>query len=207
MRSYKNKILILFAHPALQKSRVNSRLITHVRDIEGVTFHDLYEAYPDFHIHVKREQELLIGHDIIIFHHPLFWFSIPSLLKEWMDLVLEHRWAYGKDGNALRDKKLISVITTGGRESLYQKDGFNRHTLNEFLVPIRHTAFVCGIKYLPPFVVHGTLTLTNAQINKHGEDYRMLIEKLRDGMIDFEAARSLQRLNSDIKYILKEKRE
>ena len=207
MGSHKNKILILFAHPALQRSRVNSRLIKYVRDIEGVTFHDLYEAYPDFHIHVKREQDLLEGHDIIVFHHPLFWFSIPSLLKEWMDLVLEHRWAYGKDGNALRDKKLLSVITTGGRESLYQKNGFNRHTLPEFLVPIRHTALVCGMEYLPPFVVHGTFTVTNEQIENHGEDYKKVIIALRDGLIDFEAARSLPRLNSDMNHLPMEKRK
>jgi len=134
MESYKNRILILFAHPALQKSRVNRQLIEYVKGIDGVTFHDLYEAYPDFHIRIKREQEMLIKHNIIVFHHPLFWFSIPSLLKEWMDLVLEHRWAYGKDGNALRGKKLLNAITTGGRESLYQKDGLNKHTISEFLI-------------------------------------------------------------------------
>jgi len=80
-----NNILILFAHPALQKSRVNSRLIKYVRDIDGVTFHDLYEEYPDFHINIKREQKLLIESDIIVFHHPIFWFSVPAILKEWMD--------------------------------------------------------------------------------------------------------------------------
>ena len=90
-----NQILILFAHPALQKSRVNRVLISTVRDLPGVTFNDLYEAYPEFDIDVKREQELLVRHDIIVFQHPLLWYSTPAMMKEWQDLVLEHGWPTG----------------------------------------------------------------------------------------------------------------
>ena len=60
-----NRILILFAHPALQKSRINRVLISAVQDVEAVTFHDLYEAYPEFDILVPEEQVLLEAHDII----------------------------------------------------------------------------------------------------------------------------------------------
>ena len=204
MKQFKNNILILFAHPALQKSRVNKQLIRYVRDIEGVTFHDLYEAYPDFHINVKREQDLLVKHDIIVFHHPLFWFSVPALLKEWMDLVLQHRWAYGQGGTALKDKKLINVITTGGRESLYKKEGFHKHPLTEFLNPIRQTASLCSMEYLPPFVVHGTFTITKQEIDQHGEDLKNVMIAIRDGAMDLQKIRKLSRLNSDIKSILME---
>ena len=204
MGSDKNNILILFAHPALQKSRVNKKLISYVSGIEGVTVHDLYEAYPDFHIHVAHEQKLLVENEIVVFHHPVFWFNTPALLKEWMDLVLEHGWAYGREGTALREKKLLSVISTGGREALYRKEGYNRHTIGEFLNSIRQTAAVCGMEYLPPFVVHGTHTITEQEIDRHGDDYRKVITALRDGLVDFEAVRKLPRLNSDIKSIIKE---
>jgi glutathione-regulated potassium-efflux system ancillary protein KefG len=203
MEEYKNKILILFAHPALQKSRVNRKLIRYVSDIEGVTFHDLYEAYPDFHIDVAHEQALLVKNEIIVFHHPIFWFSTPAILKEWMDLVLEHGWAYGRKGTALKKKKLLSVLSTGGRESLYQKDGYNRNTISEFLNSIRQTAAVCGMEYLPPFVVHGTHTITEQEIASHGEDYRDVIVALRDGLVALETAHTLPRLNSDIKSIIR----
>jgi glutathione-regulated potassium-efflux system ancillary protein KefG len=203
MKFYKNSILILFAHPALQKSRVNRKLIRYVRDIDEVTIHDLYEAYPDFHIQVDYEQKLLINNDIIVFHHPIFWFNIPALLKEWLDLVLEHGWAYGKEGKALRGKKLLSVISTGGRESFYRKEGYNRHTIDEFLNPIKQTAYVCGMDYLPPFVVHGTHMMTEQEIENHGEDYRKIITALRDGKIDLKRARMVPRLNSDTISIIK----
>lgn len=198
----KNNILILFAHPALQKSRVNRRLIRYVQDIEDVTFHDLYEAYPDFHIHVTHEQALLVKNDIIVFHHPLFWFSVPAILKEWMDLVLQHMWAYGRKGQALRGKKLLSVISTGGRESLFSENSYNRHTMGQFLNSISQTAYVCSMDYLPPFVVHGTHTITEQEIAHHGENYRKVITALRDGTIDLEAARAFPRLNSDLESII-----
>ncbi len=91
-----NQILILFAHPALEKSRVNRQLIRSIHGLDGVTIHDLYETYPDFNIQVKAEQDLLLAHDIIVFHHPFYWYSSPALLKEWQDLVLEYGFAYGE---------------------------------------------------------------------------------------------------------------
>jgi glutathione-regulated potassium-efflux system ancillary protein KefG len=202
MKRFTNNILILFAHPALQNSRVNRQLIDYVADLDGVTFHDLYDVYPDFHINVKHEQNLLLENDIIVFHHPLFWFSIPALLREWMDLVLQHMWAYGKTGDALRGKKLFNVVTTGGRESMFQHNGYHGNTLIEFLIPIRKSAYVCGMDFLPPFAVHGTRKITQQEIANHGKDYQNLIISLRDGKVNLQKARSYQRLNADLESII-----
>jgi len=201
---YKNRIMIIFAHPALQKSRVNKILIKHVKDIDGVTLHDLYEMYPDFHINVANEQELLTQNDIIIFQYPLFWYNVPALLKEWQDLVLTHRWAYGRGGVALKGKKLLCAITTGAREKLYQKEGFNRFTIREYLNPISQLAYVCGMDFLTPFVVHGTHTITESEIQRHAIDYHNIIIALRDDKVDLEAARSLPRINVDVDKIIKD---
>ncbi len=199
MKKFKNNILIIFAHPALQNSRVNIQLIDYVKDLDGVTFHDLYEAYPDFNIDVTHEQNLLMEHDIVIFHHPLLWFSVPALVREWMDLIFQHMWAYGKTGKALQGKKLFNVVTAGGRESMFKHDGFHQNTMVEFLAPVRQAARVCGMDYLPPFVVYGTRTITPKEIDKHGMDYQNLILDFRDGKVDIDAVRSLQHLNLDLK--------
>ena len=74
------KVLVLFAHPAYEKSRVHKRLNLHVRGLEAVTFRDLYENYPDLDIDVKKEQQLLLEHDIIIFQHPFYWYSSPAII-------------------------------------------------------------------------------------------------------------------------------
>lgn len=203
MKTSPSEILILFAHPALQKSRVNRILIEVVRDREGVTFNDLYEEYPEFDIDVAREQDLLLAHDVVVFQHPFFWYSTPAMLKEWQDLVLEHGWAYGHSGTALHGKLALSVITTGGRESAYQKDGYNRFTIRELLAPLEQTVNLCGMEFLPPFIVHGTHGMTEARIRRHADDYRRVIEALRDGSLDLEAARRLQRLNTNLDAVIR----
>jgi glutathione-regulated potassium-efflux system ancillary protein KefG len=57
--------------------------------------------------------------------------------------------------------------------------------------------------FLPPFIVHGTRNITQQEITSHGEDYQKIILSLRDGKVDLEAAKLHQRLNSDLKSIIK----
>ncbi len=194
----KQPVLVLFAHPAIRKSRVNQVLIDAVSGLEGITIHDLYEAYPDHNIEVGREQALLLDHDLVVFQHPFYWYSTPSILKEWQDLVLEHGWAYGHEGRALRGKRLLSAITTGASEENYLRNAPNQHTIRELLAPISQTAWLCGMDYPPPFVVYGTHSLGPEDINRHATDYRRTIEALRDGTLDLDAARDWPRLNHDL---------
>ncbi len=158
------RILIHFAHPALEKSRVNRRLLSEAQSIPGITVNDLYELYPTFDIDIRREQALLVEHDLIVLQHPFFWYSTPALVKQWEDLVLEHGWAYGSQGHALRGKRMLSIISTGGRADAYRHEGYNRFTMRELLSPIEQTAFLCGMDYLPPlatvtFSVTGTVAV------------------------------------------------
>ncbi len=99
-----DRVLILFAHPALEKSRVNRRLAEAVQSLPGVTFNDLYQHYPDLDIDVEREQQLLVAHDVVVMQHPFYWYSSPAIIKEWQDLVLEFGFAYGPGGTALEGK-------------------------------------------------------------------------------------------------------
>ena len=192
----RSRVLVLFAHPALQKSRVNLRLAAAARAVEGVTFHDLYEVYPHFQIDVTREQALLAAHDVIVFQHPFFWYSGPALLKEWLDLVLEFGWAYGSGGGQLRGKINFSAITTGGGDHAYTRAGLNHFTMRELLAPFEQTALLCGMTWLPPFIVHGTVRLTDgAEIERHAADYAQLLTALRDGKFPVSAAAALPRLN------------
>ena len=162
----KKRILIIFSHPAYQRSIVNRALREAASDVESTTIQDLYERYYDFNINVKDEQQLLIDHDIIVFQFPLHWYSCPAILKQWMDLVLEHNFAYGKLGTALNDKKLQVVVTTGGGEATYESRGANNFPLQQFLLPIMQTTSFCGMQYLPPYAVHGAHRIkTAAQVH------------------------------------------
>nr|WP_321410967.1 NAD(P)H-dependent oxidoreductase [uncultured Carboxylicivirga sp.] len=175
------KILILFAHPLPHKSRVNSALVQAVRKMSGVTFHDLYEEYPDFFIDVKREQDLLLQHDLIIWQHPFYWYSAPAILKEWFDLVLEHGFAYGRTGEALKGKYSMSVITTGGSKDTYNYKGHNQYPVTQFLLPYKQASSLCQMTYLPPMVFHGTHLMSERDLDIAKMDYIKLISLLRDG--------------------------
>jgi len=172
------KILILFAHPRYENSLVQQRLSKAARQVHGITFHDLYELYPDFDIQIQQEQELLLRHDIIVLQHPFYWYSCPPLLKQWLDLVLEHGWAYGKEGNSLIGKKMFNAISTGGKQDAYTTGGFNRFTIAQFLAPFEQTARLCNITYYPPFVIHGTHRATDPDREKAGEWYKKVLEGL-----------------------------
>jgi glutathione-regulated potassium-efflux system ancillary protein KefG len=186
------KILLVFAHPLPRKSRINRALLKAVRDMEGVTFHDLYEVYPDFHIQVKKEQDLLLKHDVIVFQHPFYWYSTPAIIKQWEDLVLEHGFAYGAEGTALKGKLWLQVISSGGAAEAYRAEGYNRFTIRQLLAPLEQTAYLCQMPYLPPFAVQGTFQLTEQEISAHASRYRKLLEALRDETVDLEALRPHQ---------------
>jgi glutathione-regulated potassium-efflux system ancillary protein KefG len=172
------RVLILFAHPALQKSRMNRELVAAARDLPGVTFHDLCECYPDLHINTRAEQALLTEHDVIVFQHPFYWYSCPAILKEWLDLVLEWGFAYGDNGTALRGKKLLSAITTGGPAEAYAREGFNYFTIRELLAPFEQTARLCGMEYLPPHVLHAVHRYSKEELAAAARAYRELLASL-----------------------------
>ncbi|RYG35296.1 MAG: NAD(P)H oxidoreductase, partial [Chitinophagaceae bacterium] len=189
------KILILFAHPAFEKSRLHRAMVKYAAHIEGVTFHDLYESYPDFDIDLRREQDLLLQHDLIVFQHPFYWYSCPAILKQWQDLVLEHGWAYGRGGTMLSGKYFFNAITAGGREEVYTEKGYNRFTVRQLLAPFDQMANLCKMKYLPPFVIHDTHRLDPATIEMHAIQYKRLLEALAGNMVQVSQAENLRYIN------------
>lgn len=189
------KILILFAHPRLEKSRTNFALLQHIPTQDNITFHDLYELYPNFNIDIEREKQLLLEHDIIIWHHPFYWYSCPPLLKQWIDMVLEFGWAYGPGGTHLEGKVVFNVITTGGARDAYSSSGYNRFTIRELLSPFEQTARLCGMTYLPPFAVQGTHRLSLEQITYYAGQYSILMNKLSEGSFNTEKVQHMLFLN------------
>ncbi len=190
-----NRILILFAHPRYERSANNLLLVHRIPAVQEVTFHDLYERYPDFNIDVDYEKKLLSDHQVIIWHHPFYWYSSPPLLKQWIDLVLEFGWAYGPGGDALKGKVILNCITVGGPRSAYSTDGYNRFSLMELLSPFSQTAYLCKMTWLPPFVMHGTHRISNEEKIRTAEQYGILLERLVKGDFSESEIRRYEYLN------------
>ena len=183
-----NKVLIIFAHPTLHRSQINKRMLAAVRNLDGITVNNLYENYPDFFINVKREQALLLESDLIVFNHPLYWYSTPSIIKEWQDRVLERGFAYGVGGTALQGKDFLMAISCGGSEQSYTSQGTHKHSLAQLLLPFSQTATLCGMNFQPPFVIHGSFEKTHEDFNQHARAYaNLLADYVKSGNVVFEA--------------------
>lgn len=176
-------ILVTYSHPDYPASQVNRALRAGVqkrladKSIQ-VQWQDLYFNYPDFHINIKKEQEALIAHDVLVFQHPLFWYSVPALLKHWIDEVLTEGWAYGPGGNALINKTWAHWITAGGAASAYSETGQNQHTLDALLLPLKQTAALCGCQWASPGVTYSSLTLTEDDVAQEVQRYSQWLESL-----------------------------
>lgn len=166
-------ILALAAHPDLRHSRVNRALMLAATQAGAhVQVRDLYALYPDHVIDVPAEQQVAAQADLIVWLHPIHWYSMPPLMKLWLDDVLTLGWAYGPQGNALRGKDLWLVASTGGHTEAYSPTGYNRYFFDAFLPPYEQTAALCGLRFLPPLILHGAHTVDDTELAAHAEVFR-----------------------------------
>ncbi|MBF9001767.1 glutathione-regulated potassium-efflux system ancillary protein KefG [Vibrio sp. CAIM 722] len=165
------KVLIIYAHPDPDQSKANKALIKKIRSLKHVTILDLYATYPDFFIDIHAEHQRLLSHDVIVFQHPLYMYSCPALLKEWIDTVLGKGFAFG-ESSALKGKYWRSVITTGGREQAFGEQGYNRYSLNQILQPFELTASLCQMEWVEPLVLYWARNVTDLERYQHAEKYR-----------------------------------
>jgi putative NADPH-quinone reductase len=146
------EVLVLVAHPQMEQSRVNRRLMRAAGEVAAtsrgrVEVRDLYALYPDYLIDVAAEQALLAQAKLIVWQHPVHWYSMPPLMKLWLDEVLAFGWAYGPGGTALQGKDLWLSASTGGPEDSYRPDSYNRYFFDAFLPPYEQTAALAGMRW------------------------------------------------------------
>jgi glutathione-regulated potassium-efflux system ancillary protein KefF len=171
------RVLVLVAHPDLRASRVNRRLHATARRLASlpagghIEVRDLYRLYPDYAIDVDAEQAAAERADLIVWQHPIHWYSMPALMKLWLDEVLTLGWAYGGKRQALAGKSLWLVASTGGPESAYSPSGYNRYFFDAFLPPYEQTAALCGLRFLPPLLLHGAHAAERAELDAHAATY------------------------------------
>ncbi|MBZ6282765.1 NAD(P)H-dependent oxidoreductase [Streptomyces olivaceus] len=171
-----SRTLVVVAHPDLASSRITARLAEAVSDLAHVTVHELGPACHDGRFDVAREQRLLRDHDRVVLQFPWYWYSVPAVLKAWMDQVLTHGFAYGSSGSALRGKTLQLVTSTGGpAESYATVDPTSHFTMTQLLAPLDATARLTGMRLAEPLVLHGARTVSDKNLAVHAKRYRELL--------------------------------
>lgn len=114
---------------------------------------------------IRAEQEKLLWADVVLLHFPLWWYSMPAILKGWVDRVFTCGFAYGAGAKALprygagvlSGKRAMVVVSIGGREPSYSERGINGR-IEDLLYPINHgILYYPGMDVLPSFPVYDTL--------------------------------------------------
>jgi glutathione-regulated potassium-efflux system ancillary protein KefF len=173
-------IYVIAAHPAWRESRVNRPLMEAAQAQPRVQVQDLYSSYPDYAIDVPHEQAALEKATLVVLLHPIQWYSMPALQKLWLDEVLTYGWAYGEGGNKLQGKDLWLVATTGGPEASYHPQGYNRYFFDAFLPPYEQTAALCGMRFLPPLVLHGAHAVAQDVVTQHIATFSQRLQSYPD---------------------------
>lgn len=107
---------------------------------------------------IAREIEKLVWCDALILQFPLWWFSVPAILKGWLDRVLVSGVAYGNgrryDTGGLRGRRAMVVTSTAAYATMCGPGGLVGE-LDVVLWPIQNgTLAYTGFEVLPPFVAY-----------------------------------------------------
>ena len=168
-------ILVVHAHPYPRSSRACAALLTGIRDVHPMEVRSIYELYPDFDIDVAAEQAALERAGLIVWLHPLYWYTVPGLMKHWFDAVLLGGWAHGEGGAALEGKDCLWTVTTGDLEK-YAVEAPHAHKFEAFIPVVEQTARYCGMNWLEPFVLHDSHEIDEEHLARAGRKLRGRLE-------------------------------
>ncbi|WP_114602669.1 NAD(P)H-dependent oxidoreductase [Staphylococcus sp. EZ-P03] len=169
--------LVIIAHPNLNESTVNQAWKEQLKQhSELVDVHDLYQAYPNGKIDVKKEQHLIAQYDHIVFQYPVFWLNYPPLLQEWFDQVYSGDFDFDSDG--LKGKRFALAVSCGQPKAHYQKDNAIGFTLEEICSPIIGVVHLVGGKFFDIHAIYETDKINNkSELAGNTADYIRFLEK------------------------------
>lgn len=133
---------------------------------------------------IAAEVEKLDRADLLILSFPVFWFSVPAIMKGWIDRVFLSGVAYGGkrfyDRGGFRGKRALVAATIGSREHMFGPGAVHGRFEDMFSHLLRGTLGYVGMEVLTPFVAWHVPYLTDAGRKAILDDYRERLRGLRD---------------------------
>ena len=166
------EILVIATHPNIKESRVNKVWIETLKKENNVTVRFLDEIYgEDKKINVEKEKDFLEKSERVVFQFPFYWYSMPALMREYFDSVLQFGWAYGPKGDALKGKEFLVARSVGAPEYSYMGGSYNNFTITELLRPSEATANAVQMIYLTYFALFDIPRLSDEEIEESAKKY------------------------------------
>ena len=130
---------------------------------------------------IVSEMQKVKEAEMIIFYTPVWWHSVPAILKGWFDRVLAMGFACdsGKiyDEGLLRGKRVLLCAVAGNPEDIYQPLNKHRATLKQMLHPIHQGIFsFCGMDVMEPFIVYSSMNHTPEEYAGILDSHKALVE-------------------------------
>lgn len=173
-----SKTLILMFHPDPEKSVANALLAGAAGEVDGVEVVDIAAAYPDRRIDMMTdgafEAQRLLAADRIVFQFPVQWYSVPSLMKDWIDAVFTRMYYVfaETEGDRLAGTPLMIAATAGNTPENYASGGRVAIPLEEIFTPLRATAVRAGMPWHAPHILYYANALSEAQRAAAGPAYQ-----------------------------------
>ncbi len=190
-----SNILLISGHPNLNESVGNKTIIDTLQKQLGdaLAVRRLDVLYPDYQIIIDAEQQALLEADVIIWQFPFYWYSLPALMKKWLDDVFLHGFAHGSV-QKLASKKLILSFTTGAAEPMYAHGQAMNHPVEDFLTPLHQTAMLCKLDFQTPVFSNGMMAIpgvsseadfaaVKAKAEVHAQHLMMQLKPLIQGKV------------------------
>ncbi|UAN18772.1 NAD(P)H-dependent oxidoreductase [Enterobacter asburiae] len=172
--------LIILAHPDINKSIYNKKIISGLKHIEGTQIKNIYELYPDFKINTAIEQSDLLHAEKIIFQFPMYWYGAPALLKQWEQYVLTPDLCSGVTGDKLKGKELMISVTGGGSMEEYERKKMD-YDVMKLWAPFFYIARYCQMQFHEPVYTNVPYIPTgheNCDLSKVDDIIKPHIEKI-----------------------------
>ena len=136
---------------------------------------------PDIAIEIAKLQKA----DLLILNFPLFWFSVPAIMKGWIDRVLISGVCYGGmrfyDQGGLKGKKALVTLTLGGREHMFGENAIHGELVDGMLRPLlRGTLAYVGLEVLPPFIGYHVPYISQEAREQILVDYKHYLANISD---------------------------
>ena len=155
---------------------------------------------------LQAEIDKLMRAELLLLQFPMWWFSMPAILKGWIDRVFAFGQAYdfGRtwEQGVFAGRRAMLAITASAPAAAFMPDGRNGD-MERVLWPIHAGVLaLCGYSVLPPFIAHGIPFIGEPAMKAELQRYRAMLESVdsvqplffhaSDDIVDYRLKRDVE---------------